>query len=82
MVDQRSEGWSTSVEDLKTSQSIGGHGFPKFDMLDAMIASALMKIITNPHFKKKVSLEEQDAKWKNDVSVEDDLRIFSGNWST
>ena len=30
-------------------------------MLDAMIASALNKIIQNSHFKKKVSLEEQKA---------------------
>ena len=30
-------------------------------MLDAKIASALNKIIQNPQFKKKVSLEEQKA---------------------
>ena len=30
-------------------------------MLDAKIASALNKIITNSHLKKKVSLEEQKA---------------------
>ena len=30
-------------------------------MLDARLASALNKIIQNPHFKKKVSLEEQKA---------------------
>ena len=32
--------------------------FWNFEMLDAKIASALQKIITNPYFKKKVSLEE------------------------
>ena len=41
-----------SVDDLKTSQSIGGHRFPNFEMLDAKIASALNKIITNPCFKR------------------------------
>ena len=35
--------------------------FSKFQMLDAKIASALNKIIQNFHFKKKVSLEEQNA---------------------
>ena len=41
--------WIKEVEmvDLKTSQSIGGHRFPNFEMR----ASALNKIITNPCFK-------------------------------
>ena len=30
-------------------------------MLDAMIASALIKIISNPHFRRRVSVEEQRA---------------------
>ena len=34
---------------------------PKFEMLDAKIASALNNIIQNSQFKKKVSLEEQKA---------------------
>ena len=54
-----------SVDDLETSQSIGGHGFPNFEMLDAKIASALKKIITNPFFKKRVSLEEQKAQMQD-----------------
>ena len=37
-----------SVDNLKTSQSIGGHRFPNFEMVDAKIASALKKIIFNP----------------------------------
>ena len=45
-----------SVDDLKTSQSIGGHRFPNVEMLDAKIASALKKIITNPCFKKESQL--------------------------
>ena len=34
---------------------------PKFEVLDAKIASALNKIIHNSHFKRKISLEEQKA---------------------
>ena len=50
-----------SLDELKSSQSIAGKDFPKFEMLDARIASVLNKIIQNSHFKKKVSLEEQKA---------------------
>ena len=32
---------------------------PNFEVLDAIIASALNKIIHNSHFKRRVSLEEQ-----------------------
>ena len=40
--------------------------FPDFDMLDAMIASALKKLLnTQIHFRKRVSVEEQCAR-KND----------------
>ena len=34
---------------------------PKFEVLDARIASALNKIIHNSHFKRRVSLEEHKA---------------------
>ena len=34
---------------------------PTFDVLDARIASALNKIIHNSHFKRRISLEEQEA---------------------
>ena len=50
-----------SVDDLETSQSIGGRTFQNLEMLEAKIASALKKIITNPYFKKRVNLEEQKA---------------------
>ena len=50
-----------SLEELKSSRSIAGKTFPNFEMLDARIASALNEIIQNSHFKKKVSLEEQNA---------------------
>ena len=34
---------------------------PTFEVLDARIASALNKIIHNSHFKRRISLEEQEA---------------------
>ena len=48
-----------SVDDLKSPRSIEGKDFRNFEMLDARIASALNKIIQNPYFKKKVSLDKQ-----------------------
>ena len=50
-----------SVDDLKYLRSITGTHGPKFEVLDARIASALNKIIQNTRFKKKVSLEEMKA---------------------
>ena len=51
-----------SVDDFESSRpSLGYTRFPKFEMLDARIASALNKIIQNSYFKKKVGLEEQKA---------------------
>ena len=50
-----------SLGELTSSRSVAGKNFPKFEMLDAKIASALNKITQNFHFKKKVSLEEQKA---------------------
>ena len=34
---------------------------PNFEVLDAKIASALNKIIHNSHFKRRISLEEQNG---------------------
>ena len=50
-----------SVDDLKSSRSIGRTPGPNFELLDARIASALHKIIQNTRFKKKISLEEMKA---------------------
>ena len=50
-----------SVDDLKSSRSIGGTPGPNFELLDARIASALNKIIQSTRFKNKVSLEEMKA---------------------
>ena len=52
VVDPRSRGGGKSVDDLITSQSIGGFVFPNFEMLDAKIASALKRIISNQYFRK------------------------------
>ena len=50
-----------SVDDLMTSQSIEKRDFAVSEMLDAKVASALKKIISNQHFRGKVSVEEQRA---------------------
>ena len=50
-----------SVDDLMTSQSIEGHEFLEFEMLDAKIASASKRIITNQYFRRRIDVEEQDA---------------------
>ena len=65
-----------------TGPSAAGKNFPKFEKLDAKIASALNKIIQNSQFNKKVSLEEQKAQ-KEDTRKTDrlhDLRLLSSNW--
>ena len=54
-----------SVDDHETSRSIGGHRFPNLEMVDAKIASAVKKIITNPHVKKRVNQEEQKAQMQD-----------------
>ena len=49
-----------STDDLLTSRSITGRkDFPDYDVLDAMIVSALKKLLTHVHFRKTVSVEEQ-----------------------
>ena len=49
-----------SVDDLMSSSSVRGIRMPKFEVLDAKIASALNRIIHNTRFKR-ISLEEQKA---------------------
>ena len=60
--------WSKEIEiaksigELMTSQSIVVRThFPDYDMLDAMIASALKLLDNHFHFRKRVSVEEQRA---------------------
>ena len=64
-----------SIEELMTSRSIVGRtDFPDFDMHDAMIASALERLLDKHiHFRKRVSVEEQRAH-TTDVFEEDRLR--------
>ena len=50
-----------SADDLMSSSSIRGIQMPNFEVLDARIASALYRIIHNSHFKRRISLEKQQA---------------------
>ena len=59
---------------------------PNFEVLDSRIASALNKIIHNSHFKRRISLEEQEApeagqfpSWQTDCLL--DLRLLPGHWN-
>ena len=45
---------ATSMDDLMTSQS-------DFEVLDTKIASALKNIVSNPHFRRRINVEEQRA---------------------
>ena len=53
-----------AIDELMTSRSIGGrtNRLPDYDMLDAMIASALKKLLDkHVRFRRRVSVEEQRA---------------------
>ena len=48
-----------SVDELVTAIDYGSNRFPDYDMLDAMVASVLKKLLnTHVHFRKRVSVEE------------------------
>ena len=64
-----------SLDELKSSRSVYAKDFPKSEMLDAKIASALNKIIQNSQFKKKVNLEEQKAPKRVPVSERETNRL-------
>ena len=64
-----------SVDDLKSSFSVRVIQMPKFEVLDAKIASALNRIIHNTRFKRKVSLEEQKKPKKRTVSFAEDRSL-------
>ena len=77
-----------SIDDLVTSRSITGRrDFPDYDMLDAMIVSALKKLLnTHVHFRKRVSVEEQRAQTydrflRGRQNCIHDLRAFSSHRS-
>ena len=50
-----------SLDEFKSSRSVAGKKFPNFEMMDAKVKSAVNENIQNHHFKKKVSLEEQEV---------------------
>ena len=54
---------------------------PELWEFDAKIASALKRIISNPFFKRRVSLEEQKAQTPTDFLKEDRLLTWSTNIS-
>ena len=73
-----------SIDELVTSRSITGqHNFHDFDMLDAMVASALKNLInTQSIFRKRVSVEERrdqhsDQFLRGRQNCVHDLRIIS-----
>ena len=75
---------ANSVDDLKTSRSYFGRGYPSFETLDARIATALKKIIQNSKLTGRVHSEEQKtqkrrliATWHTDRLH--DLRILPGD---
>ena len=66
-----------SVDDLKSSRSIRGtHGLD-FEVLDARTASALNKIIHNSQFKRRISLEDQEARKRTISFAADRLPTWS-----
>ena len=77
-----------SIDELLTWRSIVERtDVPDFDVLDAMIASALEKLLnTQIHFQKRVSVEEQRAQKHSRFSrgrqnCVHDLRVFPCNRS-
>ena len=50
-----------SADDRMTSKSIERRDFSDFEMPDAQIGSALKKIMSNQHYRRRVSVEEQIA---------------------
>ena len=82
---ETSEQGFDSVDDMRSSSSTSGISMPNFEVLDAKIASALNRIIHDTQFKRKVSLEDQEAQkqdrflsWKTDRLP--DLRVLPGHW--
>ena len=77
-----------STDELVTSRPIAGqHNFHDFDMLDAIIASGLKKLInTQSSCRKRVGVEEQErSKFRPILPRKTyclhDLRVFPCNWS-
>ena len=64
-----------SVDELRSSSPTRGISMPKFEVLDARIASALNKIIHNSHFKRRISLEERKAQKQDRFLIYDYFRV-------
>ena len=62
-------GVAKSVDDLLTSQPIEGHDFLDFEMLDAKIASAVKRIISNQYVRRRVNVEELIARKYDPIST-------------
>ena len=62
---------ATSIDELMTTRSsVGRTDFPEFDMLDAMIASALKRLLDKHiHFRKRASVKEQRAQNTTDSYI-------------
>ena len=75
-----------SADDLKSSRSVRGIQMPKFEVLDAKIASALNRIIHNTQFKRRISLQEHKGPEAGPFPSRKtdrlpDLRTIPGHWS-
>ena len=77
-----------SIDELVTSRSITGqHNFLHFDMLDAMIASALKNLfITQSNFRKRSKCRGATRSTVRPILTRNtncvhDLRVFPCNWS-
>ena len=66
-----------SIDGHVTSQSIAGRrDFPDYEVLDAMNASALNRLLnTHVHFRKRVSVEEQRSQKNTTDSYEEDTLL-------
>ena len=65
-----------------TSRSITGRDFPDFEKLDAVIASAVKKLLnTHSNFRKRASVEEQRAQNTTDSYDKDRLCTWSTSFS-
>ena len=76
-----------SVDDLETSQTIGGRRFLDFEVPDAKIASTLKKIILHSYFKEESQFGGAKRPVGRPISPRKtgcvhDLRILPSDWST
>ena len=71
-----------SLDEFESLRSVAGKKFPNFEMMDAKVNSALNENIQNPHFKKKVSLEEPKKRTVSTRKTDrlHDLRQLSSYW--